>query len=225
MTGRLLFRLLSLQGLCTGLASKDGLFVDRRQLRHGDCATWTDARRVLLNREVQAAIIENGCTQILTEGLSYERCEVGIITNIDWAEDLSNHDVLDEQERIKVYRTQMDVVLPSGMAVLNADDEKVIDLARFCDGQIMLFSLHAGLKVLTDHLASGQRAVYIEQDTLVLAQGTQRISVCHITAIPLTKQATDVAHIYNVMAAAGAAWALGLSPDLIAAGLVSFVSD
>ncbi len=225
MTGRLLFRLLSLHGLRTGLASSDGLFVDRRQLRHGDCATWTDGRRVLLNREVQAAIIENGCSQILTEGLAYERCEVGIITNIDWTEDLSNHDVLDEQERIMVYRTQMDVILPAGMAVLNADDDRVIDLARFCDGQITLFSKHAKLPVITDHLASGGRAVFIDHNQLILAQRSQRINLCEVAAIPVTEQAANLAQIYNVMAAAASAWALGLSPDLIEAGLVSFVSD
>ena len=225
MTGKLLFRLLSLHGLRTGLASSDGLFVDRRQLRQGNCATWADGRRVLLNREVQAAIIENGCTQILTEGLAYERCEVGIITNIDWAEDLSNHDVLDEQERIMVYRTQMDVVLPDGMAVLNADDDRVIDLARFCDGQITLFSKQAKLPALTEHLLSGGRAVFIDHNQLILAQGTQRINLCDVAAIPLTMQATNIAQIYNVMAAAAAAWALGLTPDLIEAGLVGFVSD
>lgn len=225
ITGKLLFRLLSLHGLRTGLASSDGLFVDRRQLRRGNCATWADARRVLLNREVQAAIIENGCKQILTEGLAYERCEVGIITNIDWTEDLSNHEVLDEQERIKVYRTQMDVVLPSGMAVLNADDERVIDLARFCDGQITLFSKQANLKALTEHISTGGRAVFIDHNQLILAQNTQRINLCEIAMIPVTEQATNVSQIYNVMAAAACAWALGLSPDLIEAGLISFVAD
>ncbi len=225
MTGKLLFRLLSLHGLRTGLASSDGLFVDRRQLRRGDCATWVDARRVLLNREVQAAIIENGCTQILTQGLAYERCEVGIITNIDWNEDLSNHDVLDEQERIMVYRTQMDVVLPGGMAILNADDERVIDLARFCDGQITLFSQQAKLPALTEHLQKGGRAVFIDHNQLILAQGTQRINLCAVASIPLTEQATHTAQTYNVMAAAAGAWALGLTPDLIEAGLVGFVVD
>ena len=58
------------------------LFVDQRQLHRGDCANFDEGRSVLLNREVQAVIIENSCQQILTEGLAYERCEVGIITNI-----------------------------------------------------------------------------------------------------------------------------------------------
>ncbi len=225
LTGRMLFRLLSLHGWRTGLASSDGLFVDRRILRTGDCANAQEARKILLNREVEAAIIENGCHQILNEGLAYERCEVGIITNIDWSEEIPTHAVLDEQERVMVYRTQMDVVLPTGMAVLNADDARVIDLARYCDGQITLFSKRATLRAITDHLATDARAVFIDHDQLILAQGSSRINLCNISSIPITGHGTNEAQIYNVLAAAAAAWALGLSADLIEAGLVSFVSD
>lgn len=222
MTARILFRLLSLHGLRTGIACSDGLFVDRRQLQAGDCASFDHGRNVLLNREVQAAIIENGCQQILTEGLAYERCEVGIITNINWDEDLAHHDVLDDEERIKVYRTQMDVVLPQGMAVLNADDARVIDLARFCDGRITLFGMQASLATISKHIAQGGRAVLVDHGQLVMTEGGTRFNLCPIKAIPVTEQGKNAAQIHNALAAAAAAWALGLSPDLIEAGLISF---
>ncbi len=222
MTARLLFRLLSLHGWRTGMACSDGLFVDQRQLHRGDCANFNEGRNVLLNREVQAAIIENSCQQILTAGLAYERCEVGIITNIDWEEDLAHHDVLDDEERIKIYRTQMDVVLPQGMAVLNADDARVIDLARFCDGRITLFGTQPNLPALTQHLAQEGRAVLVDQGQLVMAEGAARSLLCPISAIPVTEQGRHSAQIYNVLAAAAAAWALGLSVDLIEAGLIGF---
>lgn len=225
MTARLLFRLLSLHGWRTGIACSDGLFVDQRQLHRGDCANFDEGRSVLLNREVQAVIIENSCQQILTEGLAYERCEVGIITNIDWEEDLAHHDVLDDEERIKIYRTQMDVVLPQGMAVLNADDTRVIDLARFCDGRITLFGTHPTLPALTQHIDQGGRAVWIGHGQLVMAEGATRIHLCPVSAIPLTEQGTNTAQIHNVLAAAAAAWALGLTPDLIEAGLIGFNPD
>ena len=225
MTARLLFRLLSLHGWRTGIACSEGLFVDRRQLHRGDCANFDAGRSVLLNREVQAAIIENGCQQILTEGLAYERCEVGVITNIDWEEDLAHHDVLDDEERIKVYRTQMDVVLPQGMAVLNADDARVIDLARFCDGRITLFGTQASLPAVTQHIGQGGRAVLVDLGQLVLIDGATRFNLCPIKSIPVTEQAQNSVQIKNVLAAAASAWALGLSPDLIEAGLISFNPD
>ena len=124
-----------------------------------------------------------------------------------------------------VYRTQMDVVLPGGMAILNADDDRVVDLARFCDGQVTFFTKHSKLPALTEHLQRGGRAVFLDHNHLIMAHGTQRINLCDAASIPVTEQATHLAQIYNVMAAAAAAWALGLTPDLIQAGLVGFVAD
>ena len=222
MTGILLFRLLSLHGWRCGLASSAGLFVDKRLLHRGDCANFENARRVLMNREVQAAIIENGSRQLLTEGLAYERCEVGIITQIDWAENLSQYRVSTLAERLKIYRTQIDVVLPKGMAILNADDPSIAELARHCDGQITWVSLSGHPPQLATDLAQEQRVVSIIEGTITLSQGDRTEALCPLTAIGGTEQAFDTTQAYNVLAAVAAAWALGLSPDLIQAGLLSF---
>jgi len=222
MTGILLFRLLGLHGWRCGLVSSAGLFVDKRLLHRGDCANFENARRVLMNREVQAAIIENGSRQLLTEGLAYERCEVGIITQIDWAENLSQYRVSTLAERLKIYRTQIDVVLPKGMAILNADDPSIAELARHCDGQITWVSLSGHPPQLATDLAQEQRVVSIIEGTITLSQGDRTEALCPLTAIGGTEQAFDTTQAYNVLAAVAAAWALGLSPDLIQAGLLSF---
>lgn len=222
LTGKLLFNLLTLHGWRTGLASSEGLFVDRRKLRAGNCADHANGRRVLLNREVEAAIIENGCKQILTEGLSYERCEVGIITNVDWTEDLAAYEICDEIDLVNIYRTQMDVVLPSGMAILNANDARVMGLAQYCDGTVTLFSHQAQLPALTAHIANGARAVFVDHGQLILAEGSVRRNLCPIASIPVIRQNDQSVHITSVLAAAAAAWALGVSPELIEAGLIAF---
>ena len=222
MTGKLLFRLLTLHGWRCGLASSAGLFVDKRLLHSGDCANFENARRVLMNREVQTAIIENGAHQLLCEGLAYERCEVGIITQIDWAEDLAAYKVYSHAERVKVYRTQMDVILPKGMAVLNADDPHIVELARHCDGQITWLSLTSDTPLINAHLAQGQRVVTVIDDNLTLLQGVQSHTLCSLKAVGITILGADITQSYNVLAAAAAAWALGLTPDLIQAGLLSF---
>jgi cyanophycin synthetase len=222
MTGKLLFRLLTLHGWRCGLASSAGLFVDKRLLHRGDCANFENARRVLMNREVQTAIIENGAHQLLCEGLAYERCEVGIITQIDWAEDLTAYKVHSHAERVKVYRTQMDVILPKGMAVLNADDPHIVELARHCDGQITWLSLTSDTPLIKAHLAHGQRVVTVINGDLTLLEGIQSHTLCSLKAIGITKLGADTTQRDNVLAAAAAAWALGLTPDLIQAGLLSF---
>jgi cyanophycin synthetase len=65
-----------------GLACSDGIFLGRRQVQKTDAANWEGGRRLLLNRAVEAAVIENGAEVILGEGLAYDRCSVGIVTNI-----------------------------------------------------------------------------------------------------------------------------------------------
>lgn len=222
LTGKLLFKLLSLHGLRTGMACSEGLFVDHRRLHAGNCADHANGRRVLLNREVQAAIIENGCKQILTEGLAYERCEVGIITNVDWTQDLADYEIQDETDLVNIYRTQMDVVLPQGMAVLNADDTRVMALAQYCDGAVTLFGTQAQLPALVTHVAHGGRAVFVDHGQLILSHGPVRRNLCTITSIPVTRQGTQSEHITSVLAAAAAAWSLGVTPELIEAGLIAF---
>jgi cyanophycin synthetase len=216
---------LTLHGWRCGLASSEGLLVDKRLLHRGDCANFENARRVLMNREVQTAIIENGAHQLLCEGLAYERCEVGIITQIDWAEDLAAYQVSSHAERVKVYRTQMDVILPKGMAVLNADDPHIVELARHCDGQITWLCLTPDAPLIKAHLAQGQRVVSLVEGNLTLMQGTEQHTLCPLKAVSVTAHNADTTQTYNVLAAAAAAWALGLTPDLIQAGLLSFDPD
>ncbi len=99
---------------------------NRRQVQKTDAANWSAGRRLLLNRAVEAAVIENGAEVILGQGLAYDRCSVGVITNIaSDDEDLSRWDVQPTGGEYyttprSIYRTQVDVVLPSGHAVLNA---------------------------------------------------------------------------------------------------------
>jgi len=85
--------LLNAHGWRTGLASAQGLYVGDRQLFAGDAANWDQARRLLLNREVEAAVIENDGMEILTKGLSYDRCTVGIVTDIAYSDSFKRPEV------------------------------------------------------------------------------------------------------------------------------------
>jgi hypothetical protein len=92
---------------------------------------------------VQAAVIENGAESILRDGLAYDRCAVGVVTDLEGAEALADYDVTDSDQMVKVLRTQVDVVLPDGVAVLNADDARVAALASLCDGAGILYAADA----------------------------------------------------------------------------------
>jgi cyanophycin synthetase len=175
-----------------------------------------------MNREVQAAILENGAHQLLTEGLAYERCEVGIVTQIDWTQDLSRYALASQAEHARVYRTQVDVILPNGMAILNADDGRIAELAQYCDGQITWLSLTDHSERRQPNLAQAHRLVCLTDGRITLTQNTQTHLLCSLEAVSTAQNGFDASQSYNVLAAAAAAWALGLTPDLIQAGLLGF---
>ncbi len=224
LVAKLVFNLLSLRGLTTGMASADGLVIGNRRLRSGNCATWEDARRLLLNCEVQAAVIENSGMEIIKNGLAYEKCTVGVVTNIMYTDemkrpDIAYHDFEEAADLVKVYRTQADVVLTSGTAVLNADDPNVAEIAQYSAGFVTFYSLNADSPTIVAHLAAGKRAVLAENGKLVFAQGAVKTPLCDLADVSVTEQGSNQEQIRHVMAAAAAAWALDCPLDLIQTGL------
>ncbi len=111
VVAKLVARLLQLSGKHTGLACSDGLFLDRRLVQGGDRANWDAGHRILMNRAVDAAVFENDSGAILSEGLVYDRCQVGVVTNFDTPDHMGDYYVEDEDRMYNVLRTQIDVVL------------------------------------------------------------------------------------------------------------------
>jgi len=221
----LIARLLQLSGRQTGLACSDGLYVDRRQLQAGNRADWAAGRRLLMNRTVEAAVIENGSGVILGQGLPYDRCQVGVVTQIDSGDHLGDFDINDVERLFGVFRTQVDVVLPGGAAVLNARDPRVVDMAELCDGEVLYFGADPALPALAAHLAGSGRGVTLRDGRIVLARGGQEQAVADIAAVPLTRGGQVAFQVENVLAAVAAAWALDIAPDVIRAGVETFGTD
>ncbi len=82
---RLVAWMLHLSGKQVGLACESGLYLNRRQVQKGSAANWEAGQRLLVNRAVEAAVFENGARTILAEGLAYDRCQVGVVTDLDAA--------------------------------------------------------------------------------------------------------------------------------------------
>jgi len=217
---RMVAWLVHISGKHVGLACSEGLFLDGRQVDARDSANWASAQRLLINRSIQAAVFENSSSMILGEGLGYDKCSVGVVTDVQWNEGLKHFDIQDAEQTFKVARTQVDVVLPSGTAVLNADDPQVVEMTELCDGAVIFYSVHAGHRVLTDHLAGGARAVFLRDDAIVMAEGAAEVALLPLHHLKPAKAAKPAL----VMAAVASAWALDIPVELIAAGLRTFES-
>ncbi len=209
---RLVAWLLQLSGRQVGLACREGLFLGTRRVDERDATDGELAERLLLNRDIDTAVFENGAATILDQGLVYDRCRIGVVTDLDGAEALERHDIRDADGLPRVLRTQMDVVLGDGCGVLNADDPRIADLGQYCDGSVILYATSEA--PLAAHREAGGRAVLARGSSLVLCEGTAEEA--------LMPRGTSRLALRDLLPAIAAAWAFGLAPALLAAGIDTF---
>ncbi|MDB5750866.1 MAG: cyanophycin synthetase [Ramlibacter sp.] len=221
VVARLVAWLLHLRGTPVGLACRDGLFLENRRVEATDSAHWEAGQRLLINRRIEAAVIENGPLAILNDGLAYDRCEVGIVTDLGGAETLERHDIREPGQMDKVLRTQLDVVLDHGAGVLHAADPAVAALAPLCDGEVIFYATDRQAAPLATHLAAGGRAVCLNGRTAELLRGPGAPQ--HAVELPDWAAAPDQGQA--VLAALAAAWALGVAPALMGAGVDTFETE
>ena len=222
---RLVAWLLHMAGRSVGLACAEGLYMRGRRVEKSNCASWEAGQRLLINNFVDAAVIENGAEMILREGLPYDRCLVGVVTDVDGADNLSEFYIKEPEQLYNVLRTQVDVVLTEGVAVLNAADPRVIQMMELCDGEVMLYAAEPIPEALVAHVANGGRAVYVSDGQLVIATANHKEVLARLEAFPCLTHATQTLCLEELLAGVGAALALGLTIDLIVAGVVTFSQE
>lgn len=209
--------LLQSDGRYVGLACEDGLWMGGRLVTDRNGASWDSGRRVLMNRNVEAVVIENGPVVILDEGMPYDRCAVGVVTTAGVPSALADWHIQEDAHLRNVWRTQVDLVLPSGAAVLNADDTMVAGLAELCDGAVWFYSTQRDSPVLAAHLAAGGAGVWLADDAIVVGRAADHKVIGQ-------RSAPGIAVLDPRWAIAGVAAALaaGLADDLVHAALDTY---
>ena len=102
--------------------------------------------------------------------------------------------------------------------MLHGADARIAALAEFCDGEVLLYAADGLLPALQTHRIQGGRTVHLRQGQLVLARGSEETVMGDINTLRSAAGLPAEA----VLAAVAVAWALGLSTDLVAAGLKTY---
>jgi cyanophycin synthetase len=232
---RLTAWLVHLSGRHVGLACREGLFLGSRRVESGDRANWASGQRLLMNREVNAVVLENGAASILNDGLAYDRCTVGVVTDLLGAESpvdaaLAEHDIHETEQLFKVLRTQVDVVLSDGVAVLPAADARLVEMAELCDGEVIFYDIDHNSPAMVAHREKGGRTVSVDGHHVLLTHNSQlpircadlNGSAARRMAAGVVNEAVPGTSVKCLLASVAVAWALGISPELIAAGLETY---
>jgi cyanophycin synthetase len=222
---RLISRMLRATGRVVGTATTDGIVIDQRTIESADCAGPRSARKILMSPLVEAGVFEAARGGILREGLGFDKCDVAVVTNVADGDHLGQSYIDDLEQMAIVKRSAVDVILPEGTVVLKADDPLVAEMAAECKGTVTLFALDGGHPVMAAHREQGKRTVFVRDGEITLAEGTNETPLVDVARVPLTFGGRVAFHVENVLAAAAAAWGLGIPNETIRTELETFQSD
>jgi cyanophycin synthetase len=224
-TTRLIAHVLALHGRRVGMTCTEGIHIDGRRIEAGDCSGPLSARAVLRNPAVEAAVLETARGGILRSGLGFDRCDVAVVTNIAGGDHIGNDGVDTLEALARVKRTVVEAVAPGGAAVLNAADPPVAAMAGHCPGSVIFFARSADDPVLAAHRDAGGRVVCVRDGWIVLTHGAEARPLVLLRLVPFTLAGRIGFQVENALAAAAAAWALGLPHEAIRAALETFAGD
>ncbi len=200
----------------------EGTRVNWRRTETRDCSGPQSAKQVLLNARVDVAVLETARGGILREGLGFDRCDVAVVTNLGKGDHLGLRGVETLDQLADVKRVVPAATAPTGTAVLNAADPHVAAMASSVSGRVLFFARDEHEPTLAAHRAAGGLAAFVRGGDLILADGPREIRVVPLADVPFTRGGKVPFQVENVLAAAAAAWRLGLPPEAVAAGLRSF---
>ena len=208
-------------GRVTGVATTEGISVAGRRIEVGDCTGYSSARTVLSLPEVEIAVLETACGGMLKRGLGFDRCDVGVVLNVD-----RDHPGHDSRETMKELAKAMALVVATARkaVVLNADDDLCVRLAAQVPRrtELIYFGFDAAAPAMAGHLAGGGRAVHLNQGTMMWADGERHWPLIDVADVPGTLQGGARHHVANAMASCAALHAVAVPRDRIAAWLASW---
>src|SRR5690606_9403636 len=166
--------------------------------------------------DVEALVLEMGMRGPgqIRQLAAIARPDVGVVTNVGPV----HLELLGSLERIALAKQELVEALPrDGWAVLNGDDPRVRAMARRCAGQVLLYGVETGSKAPGAGLDLWASAVESRGlDGIAFTLHWQGQSARVTVPVPGRHQ------VYNALAAAGAALALGGDLEGVVQGLAAF---
>jgi cyanophycin synthetase len=170
---------------------------------------------------VDIAVLETARGGMLREGLAFQSCNIGIVTNV--SEDHLGIDEIDTLEDLRrVKRIIPESVLPEGQCILNADDPGCVKMAEYTNAQVIYFSLNADNPVILEAFNKGMTVWYQEKGYMTCRHKGVTTRLILASSIPIAMNGFAQHNIANALAALAAAHAAGKSFKQLREGIMTF---
>ncbi len=221
-TTRLMAHMVKNMGYKVGYTTTDGVYIQNQLMMRGDCTGPISTEFVLKDPTVDFAVLECARGGILRAGLGFHRCDIAICTNV--AEDhlgLQDIDTLEQLARVK--SVVVESVMPSGYAILNADNQYTLGMAKGLECKVAYFSLDENNPAIQKHIKEGGLAAIYENGYVTICKGTWKIRVERAANIPLTFGGRATFNISNILPCLLAGFTRGFDIEDMRNALLTFI--
>lgn len=221
-TTRLIAHIAKQAGKTPGYTTTDGIYINDQKIYSGDCSGPVSAEVVLREPIVDFAVLEIARGGILRAGLAFDKCNIGIITNIS-EDHLGIDDINTIEDLAKVKSVVARSTFDDGFAILNADDDVVYAIRDELDCNVALFSLFDNNKRVISHCEEGGWAAIIEKGFFTVCKGEWRTRIARVNEVPLTMDGRAASMIKNILPSILAAAISDFDTKVIRRALQSFI--
>jgi cyanophycin synthetase len=204
-TTRLIAHIAKIAGKKVGYTTSDGVYIQNQLMMKGDCTGPLSSQFVLKDPTVDFAVLECARGGILKNGLAFNNCEVGVVTNVA-ADHMGLSGINTLKDMAKVKAVVPETVFRHGYAVLNADDDLVYAMKDNLKCNIALFSMDENNKRIKEHSIEGGISAVFENNNITILKGTWKIRVMNVKDIPITFEGKAVHNVNNCLPAVLAAY-------------------
>jgi cyanophycin synthetase len=221
---RLIAHILSMRGMNVGMTTTSGVFINNEMLVKGDTTGPESAKMVLLDKSVDAAVLETARGGILRRGLGYDKADVGVITNI--SEDHLGLDGINTiEDLVSVKSLVVEAIKDNGYAILNATDQNVMQLIDRVKANIIFFSLTGENSIIKKQISENKKCVFCSDGNICYFDGNTEHKMIQISEIPISLGGKLIYNVENTMAAISACIGLNINTNEILAGIYSFLPN
>lgn len=220
-TTRLISHTLSKMGYCVGMTSSSGVFVNDRCIDKGDDTGFKSARTVLLNPDVDIAVLETARGGLIRNGLAYDLADVAVITNI--REDHLGIDGVKSMEDLCHVKSLVgEAVKDDGYVVINADDYWSKSILNRIKAKKIFFT-NKNLDEVMEEKDLNNIYVYIKNKNIIIENEEKKYLLCKIDDIPITLNGNLEFNVENVLAATAALVGMKIDYCMIKNGITSYL--
>ena len=208
--------------LSAGYCSTDWVMINGKLIGEGDLSGPTGHQVVLMNPNIDVAILEVARGGIIKRGLLPNYTTAATITNI--AHDHIGQNGIDSLDDLaKAKGVVYNGLAEDGLAIINLDDEHVAKLAikqnkAYISQKLSEFEI-------SKYLNADNYVVYLANEMITIKTASGKVIIDNIKKIPVTVDGLALYNYENIIQAAALAYALGITAPQIKRGLRLFGGD